>query len=83
MREWIIEAKNVPFIADGNDLEAKRVLALKIFGSNLTLKDKKVRGEGIDVWSALRADPTGRRWERDREVESLSLPWEGSVRPFN
>ena len=21
--------------------------------------------------------------ERDREVESLSLPWEGSVRPFN
>ena len=22
-------------------------------------------------------------FERDREVESLSLPWEGSVRPFN
>ncbi len=83
MREWIIEAKNVPFVADGNDLEAKRVLALKIFSSNLTLKDKKVRGEGINAWSALRAAALSRGWERDTEVESVSLPWEGSVKPFN
>ena len=83
MREWIIEAKNVPFIADGNDLEAKRVLAIKIFGSNLTLKDKKVRGEGVNVWSALRADPTGRRWERVSRIELPTYPWEGYILPVN
>ncbi len=82
MREWIIEAKNVPFVADGNDLEAKRVLAIKIFGSNLTLKDKKVRGEGINVWSALRADPTGRRWERDTGIEPVYSDWQPDALPL-
>ena len=41
MRNWIIEAADVANIASGTDLNAKKVLAQKIFGSNLFLSDKK------------------------------------------
>jgi len=41
-------------------VEATKDLALKIFGSNLYLENKKVRGEAQNQWSALRADPTSR-----------------------
>lgn len=52
MKNWIKEATNVANIARGNDLNAKKVLAQKIFGSNLTLKDKKVHCKALNQWSA-------------------------------
>jgi hypothetical protein len=60
MKKWISEASAVDQIISSKDKEQIKVLASKIFGSNLVLENKKVRGEGINVWSALRADPTGR-----------------------
>ena len=60
MKIWIVEATNVANIARDKDLDAKKVIALKIFGSNLTLKDKIVGGEALNQWSALRADPPTR-----------------------
>ncbi|TSC87878.1 MAG: recombinase [Microgenomates group bacterium Gr01-1014_7] len=60
MKEWIMEAANVANIARGKDLDEKKVLALKIFGSNSTLKDRKVYCEALNQWSALRADPPTR-----------------------
>ncbi len=83
MREWIIEAENAPKVAGDVDLEAKKVLAQKIFGSNLYLENKTARGEGINQWSALRADPTTRKLERVSGVEPPFLPWEGNVEPIN
>ncbi len=62
LKQWIMEAQNSTQVAESADLQLKKVLAAKIFGSNLFLENKKVRGEGINVWSALRADPTGRSW---------------------
>ena len=55
--EWVNEAANAAKIARDNDLFAKKVLALKIFGSNLVLENKKARGEAQNQWAALCAAP--------------------------
>ena len=68
-RNWITEASNVHQIISMQDKQAKKGLALKIFGSNLFLENKKVRGEAQNQWSALRADPTGRSYVPRRGVE--------------
>ena len=60
MKRWIFEASEIDQIVSSKDKEQIKVLASKIFGSNLVLENKKVRGEGINVWSSLRSDPTGR-----------------------
>ena len=76
MREWITEAKNASKVAASTDLEAKRTLAVKIFGSDLTLEDKKVRGIGQNVWSALCAAPTARELERDTGIKPVYSDWQ-------
>ena len=63
MKNWIIEAADAANIATGRDLEAKKVLAQKIFGSNLFLSDQKARGKEINQWAALRAAPPTRGLE--------------------
>ncbi|PJE70057.1 hypothetical protein COU97_01670 [Candidatus Shapirobacteria bacterium CG10_big_fil_rev_8_21_14_0_10_48_15] len=55
-REWINEAANAAKIARDNDLFVKRVLASKIFGSNLVLENKKARGSAQNQWAALNPD---------------------------
>jgi hypothetical protein len=57
MRDWINEAASAAKIARDNDLFAKKVLALKIFGSNLVLENKKARAEAQNQWAALCAAP--------------------------
>ena len=63
MRNWIFEASEVDQIISGGNKDDKKVLAVKIFGSNLFLEDKKVRGVGQFAWSALRAAPKNLGWE--------------------
>lgn len=69
MRSWINEAKDCDKVATDSDKQAKKVLALKIFGSNLYLENKKVRGEAQNQWSALGADPTSRTMVPRRGLE--------------
>lgn len=76
MKNWIMEATNVANTARGEDKDAKKVLALKIFGSNLILKQRKVSGDALNQWSARRADPPTRDWERVRGVEPLTFTLE-------
>ena len=64
MRNWINEAQTVEQVAKSADLELKKVLAVKIFGSNLFLENKTVRGDGQKSWSSLRSTPTGRSLAR-------------------
>ena len=56
-REWINEAANAAKIARDNDLFAKKELALKIYGLNLVLENKKALGRAQNIWSRLRRDP--------------------------
>ena len=51
--EWILSAKNAGKTAVSGSLQEKRVLALKIFGSNLVLEGKKARGSCVKPWSLL------------------------------
>ena len=73
MRDWITEAGEVSQIISGKDKDDKKVLASKIFGSNLYLENKKVRGDGQNAWSALCADPTSRKWEPMGGIEPPTL----------
>lgn len=62
MREWVKDAAGAANIAKGEDLNAKKVLSLKIFGSNLYLENKKAGGGALNPWAALRAAPTSCSW---------------------
>ena len=56
MKEWIKVASNLVKIARDNDLLQKKVIAKEIFGSNLRLASRAVRGEPVFPYlSALRA----------------------------
>ncbi|OHA33717.1 MAG: hypothetical protein A2928_01950 [Candidatus Taylorbacteria bacterium RIFCSPLOWO2_01_FULL_45_15b] len=65
MREWVETASTLEKTAKRNDLPSKKPLSptspslrtgkQKIFGSNLTLHDKKVRENPSPAYAALRA----------------------------
>jgi hypothetical protein len=55
MRDWINEAANAAKIARDNDLFLKKDLLLKIYGSDLYLKDKKTKGEAKFPYAAVAA----------------------------
>ncbi len=71
MREWVKDAATAANIANDTDLNAKKVIALKIFGSDLRLENKKARGEALNPWAALCAAPTSRGWVGEQGIE----PW--------
>ncbi|MFH1889552.1 MAG: recombinase family protein [Nanoarchaeota archaeon] len=56
-RDWINEAATAAKIARDTNLFNKKALALKIFGSNLVLENKKTRGSTQNQWAALYAAP--------------------------
>ncbi len=60
MKNWINEASSVDQIISSNNKEQVKALAVKIFGSDLYLENKTVRGDGQKSWSSLRSTPTGR-----------------------
>ena len=55
MREWVETASILDEIAKRNDLPSKKSALQKIFGSNLTLHDKKVRENPSPAYAALSA----------------------------
>ena len=57
-QEWILTAKDAGEIAVSGSLQEKRVLALKVFGSNLVLDCKKARGYCLKPWSPIVENPT-------------------------
>ena len=71
MKQWISEAQTVEQVAESADMQLKKVLAARIFGSNLFLEDKKLRGDGIMAWSSLRSDPPARGYAEDTGVEPV------------
>jgi site-specific DNA recombinase len=52
-QNWILTAKNAGEIAVSGSFPEKRVLASKVFGSNLVLDCKKARGYCVKPWSLL------------------------------
>ena len=54
MREWIKDAQMLDEIAKNDDLPSKKSSLQKIFGSNLTLRNKKVEETAVNQWATLR-----------------------------
>jgi site-specific DNA recombinase len=52
-QNWIIAARNAGEIAVNGSPQEKKVLAQKVFGSNLVLDCKKARGSCLKPWSLL------------------------------
>ena len=52
-QSWIVTARNAGEIAVTGSPQEKKVLAQKVFGSNLVLDCKKARGSCVKPWSAL------------------------------
>ena len=79
MKEWIKVASNLVKIARDYDLLQKKVIAKEIFGSNLRLASRAVRGESVFPYlSALRAaESVGQK------SESLILVPKGGFEPPN
>ena len=52
-QNWILTARNAGEIAVSGSPQEKKVLAQKVFGSNLVLDCKKARGSCVKPWSLL------------------------------
>ena len=90
MKEWIKVASNLVKIARDSNLLEKKVAAKEIFGSNLRLASRAVRGEPVFPYlSALRAvESIGKIPEslilvRNTGIEPVSQPWEGRILPLD
>jgi len=55
MEKWLNYAQNIEKIARNSDLFDKKVAAKEIFGSNLCLASRALRGEPQNEWAALGA----------------------------
>ncbi len=52
-KEWIETASSLGKIAETGSRHEKKVLAQKVFGSNLALRDKQAHGKAVERWSLL------------------------------
>ena len=75
MTKWINYAQNIEKIARDSDLLEKKVAAKEIFGSNLRLASRAVRGEPQNQWAALCAaqEMASKKSERLVLVDSTGL----------
>jgi site-specific DNA recombinase len=71
-QSWILTAKNGGEIAVSGSLQEKRVLALKVFGSNLVLDSKKARGSCVKPWSLLVENSSSGGMVRDTGFEPVT-----------
>ena len=71
-QNWILTAKNAGKIAVSGSLQEKRVLALKVFGSNLVLDSKKARGSCVKPWSLLVENSSSGGVVRDTGFEPVT-----------
>jgi site-specific DNA recombinase len=90
MGKWINYAQNIEKITRNSNLLEKKVAAKEIFGSNLCLASRVLRGEPQNQWAAPSAAhekvgkiPESQIVERVTGIEPVSQPWEGRVLPLN
>ena len=81
MKKWIETAVSICKTTESDDLVAKKLLCLEIFGSNLILKNKKAQSlaapeispPSANIWLALRATKEKIARMGDKSSESLVL----------
>jgi hypothetical protein len=90
MSEWIKVASSLEKTARDTDLFEKKVIAKEIFGSNLRLASRAVRGEPQNQWAAVAAahkmaseKSESQILERVNGIEPSSSSWKEEVLPLN
>jgi hypothetical protein len=71
-QNWIITARNAGEIAVRGSPQEKKVLAQKVFGSNLVLDCKKARGSCVKPWSLLVENSSSGGMVRDTGFEPVT-----------
>jgi hypothetical protein len=71
-QNWIITARNAGEIAVRGSPQEKKVLAQKVFGSNLVLDCKKARGSCVKPWSLLVENSSTGGMVRDTGFEPVT-----------
>ena len=92
MSKWIVQAENLPAIAECDDLLRKEVVSKEIFGSNLRLSASEASGQYKDPWQFIVETKNSFKnseifadcaiLERVRGIGPLSIPWEGIILPM-
>ncbi len=89
MREWIKDASNLNDFDETASLSLTKSYTLKIFGSNLSLKNRRIVFSPIKPYASLREarENFGEnnlcvKLERVRGVEPLSSAWKAEVMPI-
>ncbi len=74
MQEWVNHASMLDEIAKNFDLPSKKSSLQKIFGSNLTLRNRKVEQTPVEHWATLRV---ARQNFSENEVSFIAAPGAG------
>ena len=89
-RDWVKDASILDEIAKTNDLPSKKISLQKIFGSNLTLKNREAVGIGLKPWAELRSarknlnkNPLGLILEPKARIGLAFQLYESCVLPLN
>ena len=77
-KKWILTAKNMEKTATTGTRHEKKVIAQKVFGSNLFLDSKKARGSSLKPWSFLQNPHDFLEMVRSAGVEPTTDCLEGS-----
>ena len=72
-QNWILTASNAGEIAVSGSPQKRKVLAQKVFGSNLVLDCKKARGSCVKPWSYLLDNSSSGGLVRARGLEPPTL----------
>ena len=93
MSKWIVQAENLPVIAECDDLLAKKIISKQLFGSDLRLSGSVASGQHRDPWQFIVETKNSVKnaenfqqcaiLERVRGIGPLSIPWEGIILPLN
>jgi hypothetical protein len=86
-QKWVQTTQTIDKIVVCDDFFAKKVIAKEIFGSNLSLRDKRLRAcapkselkKGGNAWSALRA---AKEKARQRRTSSILVPLFYQIRTY-
>ena len=92
MSKWIVQAENLPVIAECGTLLDKKRASEEVFGSNLQLSASEASGRAQHPWDFLAETKNSFKnseifadcaiLERVRGIEPLFHPWEGRVLPM-
>ena len=92
MQKWIVQAENLPAIAECGTLLDKKRASKEIFGSDLRLSASEASGQHRDPWQFIVETKNSVKnaenfqqcaiLERVRGIGPLSHPWEGRILPM-